>query len=210
MKEAGGQAGGPEGAGRRFVRFLAEDLSWGLRDLLVNAVGGFVLTPRAVRYLLYRAAGLDIRTPGIYPDCTFLGYGRVHIDKGSFINRECYFEAVDDISIGKDVAVGMQVLFVTSTHPFGTDGRFDPVARGRPIRVGDRCWLGARVTVLPGVTIGDDVVVAAGAVVTKDCAPGGLYAGVPAARIRELRPGPGSKAPETPDAAVLHSAQRGK
>ena len=210
MKRAGGRSAGPEGAGRRFVRFLAEDLSWGLRDLLVNGVGGFILTPRAVRYLLYRAAGLDIRTPGIYPDCTFLGYGRVHIGKGSFINRECYFEAVDDISIGRDVAVAMQVLFVTSTHPFGTDGRFDPVARGRPIRVGDRCWLGARVTVLPGVTIGDDVVVAAGAVVTKDCAPRGLYAGVPAVRIRDLPRGQGTGSAEAADAAVFDAARPGK
>jgi maltose O-acetyltransferase len=47
-------------------------------------------------------------------------------------------------------------------------------------------WMGARVTVLPGVTVGDGCVIAAGAVVTKDCEPGGVYAGLPARRIRSV------------------------
>lgn len=50
----------------------------------------------------------------------------------------------------------------------------------------DGCWLGGNVTVLPGVTIGRGCVIAAGAVVTKSCDPNGLYAGVPARRIRDL------------------------
>ena len=187
----------------RFVKILLEDVSWGLRDLLVNGVAGFMLTPRALRYVLYRLAGLGIRTPNIFPDCTFLGDGKVQIGRGSFVNRECYFEAVGDITIGEDVAIAMQVLFVTSTHPFDAEGRFEPQATGRPIRVGDRCWLGARVTVLPGVTIADDVVVASGAVVTKDCASGGLYAGVPAVRVRELRP---DASTGLPPAAALGAA----
>jgi maltose O-acetyltransferase len=52
------------------------------------------------------------------------------------------------------------------------------------VRIGDRCWIGARATILPGVSIGDGTVVAAGAVVTKDCEPDALYAGVPARRLR--------------------------
>lgn len=56
----------------------------------------------------------------------------------------------------------------------------------QPITVGDGCWIGARAVILPGVTIGDGCVIAAGAVVSKDCAPNGMYAGVPARRIREL------------------------
>jgi maltose O-acetyltransferase len=52
------------------------------------------------------------------------------------------------------------------------------------VRIGDRCWIGARATILPGVSIGDGTVVAAGAVVTKDCEPGAVYGGVPARRLR--------------------------
>jgi maltose O-acetyltransferase len=183
-----------------FWKVLGQDISWGLRDLLVNAVGGNILVPRVLRYLIYRLAGLRIETPSIFPSCTFLGHGQVRIGPRTFVNRECYFEAVADISLGADSAVAMQVLFVTSAHTFDQDGRFASVATGLPIKVGDRCWIGARATVLPGVTIGDDVVVAAGSVVTRDCPSGGLYAGVPAVRIRELPRGPRPAADRTTEA----------
>jgi maltose O-acetyltransferase len=54
----------------------------------------------------------------------------------------------------------------------------------KPVRVSDRCWLGARATILPGVTIGEGTIIGAGAVVTKDCKPGAVYVGVPARRLR--------------------------
>ncbi|WJH37282.1 hypothetical protein N6H14_05985 [Paenibacillus sp. CC-CFT747] len=57
---------------------------------------------------------------------------------------------------------------------------------GLPIVIGDGVWIGTRATVLPGVRIGDGSVIAAGAVVTKDCAPHGIYAGTPARRVKEL------------------------
>lgn len=52
------------------------------------------------------------------------------------------------------------------------------------VSIGDSCWLGARATILPGVTIGEGTIIGAGAVVTEDCKPGAVYAGVPARRIR--------------------------
>ncbi|GAA0219372.1 acyltransferase [Cryptosporangium japonicum] len=191
---------------RLFLRFLGQDIAWGLRDLLVNTIAGHLLVPRAVRYVLYRLTGMDVRTPNVYPHCRFLGDGRIRIGEQSFVNRECYFEAVGDISIGAQTAVAMQVLFVTSTHEFDADGRFSVQSSGRSIVVGDRCWLGARVTVCPGVTIGDDVVVAAGSVVTKNLAPGALYAGVPAVRIRDLPRGSRSDPPAAGSSRVPEPA----
>jgi maltose O-acetyltransferase len=80
----------------------------------------------------------------------------------------------------------MEVLFCTSTHIMGPAteraGRVHP----QPITVGDGCWIGARSVILPGVTIGDGCVIAAGAVVNKDCAANGMYAGVPARRVKDL------------------------
>ena len=55
-----------------------------------------------------------------------------------------------------------------------------------PLVVSSGCWIGARAVLLPGLTIGEGCVVGAGAVVTKDCLPIGLYAGIPARRIRDL------------------------
>jgi acetyltransferase-like isoleucine patch superfamily enzyme len=74
----------------------------------------------------------------------------------------------------------MRVTITTSAH----DAADLKTVRHRPVRIGNRVWLGVGVIVLPGVTIGDDVVVGAGAVVTRDCLEPGLYAGVPAERIR--------------------------
>ncbi|MGI2292887.1 acyltransferase [Paenibacillus sp. GXUN7292] len=56
----------------------------------------------------------------------------------------------------------------------------------KPVTIGKGCWIGARATILPGVTVGDGCVIAAGAVVTKDCEPDSLYAGVPAIKIKSI------------------------
>ena len=205
MNASGLQPGEPKGAVRLFLEILGQDIAWGLRDLFVNRLAGHLLVPRALRYALYRLAGMDIRTPNIFPHCTFLGDARIRIGEHSFVNRECYFEAVGDITIGRDTAVAMQVLFVTSTHAFDSQGRFAKASTGQPIRIGDRCWLGARVMVLPGVTIGDDVVVAAGSVVTRSLESGGLYAGIPAVRIRDLPRGPRSEAPSPAGSVPVRS-----
>lgn len=55
-----------------------------------------------------------------------------------------------------------------------------------PIKIGGGCWIGARAVILPGVTVGNGCIIGAGAVVAKDCEPDGMYAGVPAKRVRDL------------------------
>lgn len=81
----------------------------------------------------------------------------------------------------------MQVSFVNSTHDIGDSEMRGGRVKSQPIVVEDGCWICSRVTILPGVTIGKGCVIAAGAVVTKDCLPNGLYAGVPAKRIKDLK-----------------------
>jgi maltose O-acetyltransferase len=76
-------------------------------------------------------------------------------------------------------------MVVTSHHPTLPDGTVSRVAEPRPVTIGDRVWVGARAQILPGVRIAADAVIAAGAVVTKDCPVAGVYAGVPARLIRE-------------------------
>ncbi len=169
-------------------RSLSQDVRMSWRHVWLNRVAGSSAMPRMGRYVLYRAHGLPMRTPNVFSGCVFRGSEPVSIGAGTFVNHSCVFEANAPIEIGRDSHIAMEVMFVTSDHDMQSDGGFAYYASYRGIKVGDRCWLGARVTVLPGVTIGDDVVVAAGAVVTSDCAPGGLYAGLPAKRIRDLDP----------------------
>lgn len=90
------------------------------------------------------------------------------------------------ITIGNNCFIAMNCVLTTSTHEIGDSKRRAGNNRLLPIIIEDGCWLGTNVTVLPGVTIGRGCIIAAGAVVTKNCEPNGMYAGVPARRIKDL------------------------
>jgi maltose O-acetyltransferase len=110
----------------------------------------------------------------------------VAIGRNTFVNYGCFFDSLDRITVGNDCALGAQVTLLTSTHRMGGAARRAGDLVSRPIAIGDGCWLGARATVLPGVSVGRGCIIAAGALVVRDCEPNGLYAGVPAARIKDL------------------------
>ena len=90
------------------------------------------------------------------------------------------------IVIGARCNIAMQVMFCTENHEIGDASRRAGALVCAPISVGDGCWIGTRAIILPGVSIGEGCIIAAGAVVNRDCAPNGLYAGVPAKRVRDL------------------------
>lgn len=159
----------------------------------MNVLLASVLVPTRVRVSALRACGMRIG-PGatVFPLC-FLSNTNITIDTNiitigpdTFVNSKCFFDNCATITIGADVSLAMEVMLCTSSHRIGAADRRAGVLVEAPIVIGDGCWLGARVTVLPGVTIGDGCVIAAGAVVTVDCEPNGLYAGVPARRVRDL------------------------
>lgn len=162
-------------------RELRTDLRLMTIDFAVNAVLGSDLVPRPVRYAGYRALGMPTSTPNILPGLRVSGSRRrLTLGAGTFLNRDCFIEAVADVTVGAGCQFGPQVMVLTSHHRRLADGRIERKATPRPVRIGDRAWIGARAVILPGVTIGDDVVIAAGSVVTKDCRAPGTYAGVPA------------------------------
>jgi acetyltransferase-like isoleucine patch superfamily enzyme len=102
-----------------------------------------------------------------------------------FVNHGCTAMDLGGISIGDDVMIGPNVQLISSGHPL------DPATRRlqittAPIQISRGAWIAAGATVLQGVTVGDDAVVAAGAVVTKDVPERTLVAGVPARIVRAL------------------------
>ena len=90
------------------------------------------------------------------------------------------------MTFGKDVFVAPNCGFHTAGHPIEAELRNKGLEYARPITVGDSVWFGAGVQVLPGVTIGSNVVVAAGAVVTKDVPANSVVEGVPARVIKAI------------------------
>lgn len=102
------------------------------------------------------------------------------------LNGGCTFDLAAPVSLGHNVSFGHEVLVVTGSHRIGPPGRRAGELTAAPVTIGDGAWVGARATLLPGVTIGRGAVVAAGAVVTADVAPDTLVAGVPARPVRCL------------------------
>jgi maltose O-acetyltransferase len=124
-------------------------------------------------------------------------YGtRVSIGAGTFVNFDCIMLDVAPITIGAACQLATRVQLLTATHPIDPEPRRSGWESGEPIVIGDNVWLGGGVIVCPNVTIGDDTVVGAGAVVTRDLCPGVVAAGVPARVIRAIGEGDRIDAPE--------------
>lgn len=152
-----------------------------------------------LRRRFLRLAGVDCGECGIWPGVRFVGGFRVAVGDQSFISSAVLFDATAGIRLGARVAVGPRASFVTSLPATGCDAsRADVRPPAAPIVVEDGCWIGASAVILPGVTVGRGCVVAAGAVVTSNCEPDGLYVGSPAVRKRDLPlavPAAGGSAP---------------
>jgi maltose O-acetyltransferase len=144
-----------------------------------------------LRAALMRRAGFRIGHGTLISDLPLIaGVGdvarRLTIGANCYLNLGCVFELAAEIQIEDQVAIGPQVMVLTTTHELGPWERRAGATYARPVRVERGVWLGARCTILPGVSIGAGAVVAAGAVVTKDVAAKTLVAGVPARSIKEL------------------------
>jgi acetyltransferase-like isoleucine patch superfamily enzyme len=109
----------------------------------------------------------------------------IRVGRNVFINQNCTIYDLGGVDIGDDVLIGPNVSIITSGHPIEPSRRRDGVTAA-PIVIERNVWIAAGATIIGGVTVGENSVVAAGAVVTKDVPPNSLVAGVPAKVIRSL------------------------
>jgi acetyltransferase-like isoleucine patch superfamily enzyme len=109
----------------------------------------------------------------------------ITVGRSVFIGYQCMFSGHAAIDIADQVMIANKVNLVTSGHPV-EPGRRQAYITAEPIAIETNVWIGTAATILPGVSIGADSVVGAGAVVTHDVPPATLVAGVPATVIRKL------------------------
>lgn len=115
-------------------------------------------------------------------------WGGKHIHFGQSVFANFNFTAVDDthIYVGDYTMFGPNVTIATAGHPLLPELRQQGYQFNMPVRIGRNCWLGAGVIVLPGVTIGDNTVIGAGSIVTKDIPPNVIAVGNPCRVLREI------------------------
>ena len=113
-------------------------------------------------------------------------FGHVHIGEDFYCNHDCVFLDSGKITFGHHVFIGPKCGFYTVNHPIDAETRNKYVESAKPITVGNSVWFGGGVTVLPGVTIGDNVVIGAGSVVVKDIPSNSVAVGNPARVIKTL------------------------
>ncbi len=142
--------------------------AWGERDALLRQM------------LRSVGEGVVVRPP------FYCEYGAISIGDRTFVNVDAVMLDVMPITIGAACQIAPRVQLLTATHPVDPEARRTGWESGEPITIADNVWLAGGVIVCPGVSIGQDTVVGAGAVVTRDLPAGVVAAGVPARVLREI------------------------
>lgn len=141
--------------------------------------------PEVVRGLLSELTGRPVdESVTLFPPFTSDFGKNIHLGRRVFINAGCRFQDQGGITIGDDCLIGHNAVIATLQHDIAPSRRADLVPS--PVVIGRNVWLGANVTVLPGVTIGDDAVIGAGSVVTKDVPARTVAVGSPARVVRTI------------------------
>lgn len=137
---------------------------------------------------LWRISGVHFKGREIRPGCMFDSPSKVYIGKKTFVNYRNTFHTSNGatIRIGDYCDIAPDCMFICTTHTIGTEKKRAGKVKYLPITIGNGCWIGTRVIILPGVSIGNGCVIAAGSVVTKNFPDNCLLGGVPSKVIRIL------------------------
>jgi len=131
--------------------------------------------PLLVQLLGACGSGSVIRPP------FFCDYGyNIRLGSGVFLNFNCVLLDVNSIEIGDQTQIGPAVQIYSADHPRSPQARRANLENGRPVRIGANVWIGGGAIILPGIIIGDDAIIGAGSVVTRNVPPGSTVVGNPA------------------------------
>lgn len=172
-------------------KYIDEDAIGFLRGLsdaamrLTAELNNHYHTSDEIRNIFSRLIGKPVdHTFGLFPpfytDCG----KNITLGKNVFINSGCHFQDQGGITLCDGCLIGHNVVIATLNHD--QDPKHRQALQPSPVVIGKNVWIGANATILPGVTIGENAIVAAGAVVTKDVAPNTIVGGVPAKFIKMI------------------------
>ena len=159
------------------------DASFATRKLLLQLNQS--TDPEEMRALLSRITCTDVdESSAIFPPF-HINYGKhTRLGKNVFINFDCVFLDLGGITIDDGVFIAPKVSLLTEGHPIAPEDRHSLTVA--PIHIKRNAWIGANATIMQGVTIGENAIVAAGAVVTKDVPDNTIVGGIPAKIIKTI------------------------
>lgn len=152
---------------------------------LVNGAAASPALSRSARARLLETAGFEVGTAIIESGCHFFS-SDIGLGDWCVLNSDCYIDNRARVEVGDRAGLAHGVMVCTSTHDLGDEAKRWGAYRTAPVTIGAGAWIGVRATLLPGVTVATGCIVGAGAVVTKDTEPNGLYVGIPARRKSDL------------------------
>lgn len=156
-----------------------------LHEVIVQVVAPSPVFTARQRRRLYAIGGLTVPRDVRMESRSLVKTDRLVVGAGTFVNHGVFVDR-GPLDLGRNVAVGPGVRFLTTTHELAGAGCRAGATIDAPIVVGDGAWIGAGAMIIGPSTVAHGCVVAAGAVLTGSTEPDGLYAGVPARRIRDL------------------------
>jgi acetyltransferase-like isoleucine patch superfamily enzyme len=160
------------------------EASFATKKLLVQLNNSF--DPAEIRGLLSQITASEIDESVAVFTPLYINYGKhTKIGKNVFINFDCVFLDLGGITIEDNVLIAPKVSLLSEGHPISPNERSSLVPG--PIHIKQNAWIGAGATILPGVTIGENSVVAAGAVVSKDVPANTVVGGIPAKVIKSIQ-----------------------
>lgn len=176
--EAGGSLNTPE------IYRLMDEMSEEARRITCE-INNAYHSQEELRSLMSRLIGKSVdETFKLFPPF-YTDFGKnIVIGRNVFINACCHFQDHGGVILGDGCLIGHNVVFATLNHGMNPEDR--SVMHSAPIRLGRNVWVGSNSTILRGVTVGDNAIIAAGSVVTKDVPANTVVGGVPAKHIRNI------------------------
>src|SRR5699024_1245379 len=142
-------------------------------------------TQEEIVQLFTELTGRDVDPSFVCFPPFYSNFGKnISFGKDVFLNMGCTFQDRGGIHIGDGTMLGMNVTIATLNHELEPDKRH--LTKAEPVHIGQNVWIGSSATILPGVKIGDNAVIGAGAVVTKNVDPNTVVAGVPAQFMKHI------------------------
>lgn len=163
-------------------RYTLKQYIW---NLFINGLLMSYIVPPAFRRLILKALGCQLG--GVIHGHSILLSTKLKMGVHSYINRECLIDNAEEIiCIGNNVSIACRVAIHTTNHDYSNSQKRGGSMRPKTVTIKDGCWIGSNVIVLPGTTINEGCVIAAGSVVKGNLESNCLYAGNPATLVKRL------------------------